>query len=100
MAKYERFVDQFFDENNYEPITLVNEDDEEFTFEQVALVDYDANYYTILYPTTPMEGVGEDEAFVFLIDENEDCVVIVEDDDVANAVFDIYYSMLDNEEEE
>ena len=99
MAKYERFVDQFFDENNYEPITLVNEDDEEFTFEQVALVDYDANYYVILYPLTKIEGVEEDEVLVFLIDEENDSLVYVEEEETVLAVLDVYASSLDEEEE-
>ena len=99
MAKYERFVDQLFDENNEDSITLVNEDGEEFEFDQVALIDYDANYYAILCPVTPIEGIEEDEALVFLIDESADSVVLVNDEDVAQAVFDVYYQLLDEEDE-
>ena len=61
MAKYERFIDRFFDENNFDNVKLQDEDGNEFEFEQVALVDYEGEYYVILDPVTKIEGIGEDE---------------------------------------
>ncbi len=99
MAKYERFIDRFFDENNFENVRLQDEDGNEFEFEQIALVDYEGDYYVILDPVTKIEGIGEDEVYVFMIDENEDGLVLVEDIDVVQGVFNVYYEMLEDEEE-
>ena len=71
----ERYIDRYFDENNEDKIYLTDNDVKEIEFEQVATVDYDANYYAILYPLTKIEGVGEDEVLVFLIDEENDILV-------------------------
>jgi uncharacterized protein YrzB (UPF0473 family) len=99
MAKYERFIDRFFDENNFENVKIADEDGNEFEFEQIALVDYEGEYYVILDPVTKIEGIGEDEVYVFMIDENEDGLVLVEDIDVVEGVFKVYYEMLEDEEE-
>jgi len=99
MAKYERYIDRFFDENNFENVVLEDNDGKATEFEQIALVDYDANYYIILHPVSKIEGVNEDEALVFLIDENEDCVVYVEDEEIALAVFNEYYESLESDED-
>lgn len=98
MAKYERFIDRFFDENNFDNVKLQDEGGNEFEFEQVALVDYEGEYYVILDPVTKIEGIGEDEVYVFMIDENEDGLVLVEDIDVVQGVFNVYYEMLEDEE--
>ena len=98
MAKYERFIDRFFDENNFDNVKLQDEDGNEFEFEQVALVDYEGEYYVILDPVTKIEGIGEDEVYVFMIDENEDGLVLVEDIDVVQGVLNVYYEMLEDEE--
>ncbi len=98
MAKYERYIDRFFDENNFDNVELQDEDGKRIEFEQIALVDYEGDYYVILDPVTELEGVGEDEVLIFLIDENEDCLVFVDDVDVAQGVFNVYYEMLDEEE--
>ncbi len=95
----ERYVDRFFDDDNFDKIYLNDNSGKEIEFEQVATVDYDANYYAILYPLTQIEGLGENEALVFLIDEENDCLVYVEEDDIATAVFEVYLSSLDEEEE-
>lgn len=97
--KYERFIDRFFDEENYENVELEDNDGKVIEFEQVALVDYEGNYYIILHPVTKLEGVGEDEALVFMIDENEDGVVYMDDVDIVEGVFGVYYEMLESDEE-
>ena len=99
MAKYERFIDRFFDENNFENVQLQDEDGKDFEFEQSALDDYEGKYYVILDPVTEIEGIGEDEVYVFLIDEAQDGLVLIDDIDVVQGVFNVYYEMLDDEEE-
>jgi hypothetical protein len=94
-----KFVDKLFEADNNENIILYDEDDSKTEFEQVAVVDYKEKYYAILHPVTEVEGVEEDEAFVFEINEDEDCLEIVDDFDLAEKVFEEYYKLLDEEEE-
>lgn len=89
-------IDALFDENNTDNIVLFNAENEKVEFEQIALVPINGKVYAILKPTTEMTGVGEDEALVFVIDEvdDEDCLLIVEDDDIIDTVFEEYYDLL------
>ena len=89
-------IDMLLDENNNDNIKLFNENNEEIEFEQIALVPIDGKTYAILKPAAEMEGVADDEALVFSIDEvdGEECLVIVEDDAVIDKVFADYYEML------
>ena len=92
-------IDMLLDENNNENIKLYNEENEEIEFEQIALVPIENKTYAILRPVVEMEGIAEDEALVFVIDEidDEDCLVIVEDDNIVDKVFEEYYKMLKEE---
>lgn len=89
-------IDMLLDENNTDNIKLFNEENEEVEFEQIALVPIDERIYAILKPAAAMEGVADDEALVFGIEEidDEDCLVIVEDDTIVDKVFEEYYKML------
>ena len=92
-------IDMLLDENNTENIKLYNEENQEVEFEQIALVPIENKTYAILKPAQNMEGVADDEALVFVIDEidDEDCLVIVEDDAIVDQVFEEYYKMLKEE---
>lgn len=95
---YERFVDKLFDDNNFEPIFIKDNNGKEIEFDQVALVDYENSYYAVLMPLTELEGVGEDEVLIFRVDEEKDCLVYLEDESIANDIMDILAS--DSEDEE
>ena len=92
-------IDMLLDESNTENIKLYNEDNQEVEFEQIALIPLEDKTYAILKPAEAMEGIADDEALVFVIDEidDEDCLVIVEDDAIVDNVFAEYYNMLDEE---
>lgn len=92
-------IDMLLDENNTDNIKLYNEENQEVEFEQIALVPIDNKTYAILKPVAVMEGIAEDEALVFVIDEidDEDCLVIVDDDATVDKVFEEYYKMLKEE---
>ena len=94
----ERYVDRFFDDDNFDKIYLNDNSGKEIEFEQVAVVDYEGKYYAILHPVTKLEGVNDDEALVFLIDEEKDELVYEEDEKTAMAVFEVFYSDMENEE--
>lgn len=90
-------IAKIYDDNNSDNIILYNEENEPVEFEQIALIPLDGCDFVILHPVLDMEGVGEDEALVFAIEEvdGEDALVIVDDDDVVDAVFEEYYALLE-----
>lgn len=90
-----KFTDILFDEENTDNIFLDDKDGNELELEQVAVVDIGEKYYAILHPVSAIEGVGEDEALVFEIDEEKDCLKLVSDDDTIEKAFDIYYELID-----
>jgi hypothetical protein len=51
-----------------------------------------------LYPVTKIEGVGEDEVVAFLIDEENDQLVYVEDEEIIDGVFAEFCKMMDEQE--
>lgn len=76
-----------------EVITLYDENNNPVDFEEVAVVEYDGEFYALLQPVEPMEGLGEDEAIIFKIvqkDEETDEFEPVTDENVLNAVFNEY----------
>lgn len=98
-------IDRLFDENDVSPISLFDEKGEEVKFEQIAIIPLEEEVYAILKPMTQMEGVGEDEALVFQVVEeededgnNDDHLDLVADIDVIDKVFDVYNKLMDEEE--
>ena len=93
-------IDALFDVNNSENIVLYNEKDEPVEFEQIALIPLAEVVYAILKPTAKVEGVADDEAFVFEVvedEENGDSLRLVDDDKLIDEVFVEYNKLLDEE---
>ena len=90
-------IDKILDENNEDPITLYDEENREIEFDQVAVIPLNEKIYVILKPITEIEGVADDEALVFVIEEieDEDTLVLVDDERIIDLVFDEYYKLLD-----
>ncbi len=96
-------IKRLLDENDLGTVVLYNEDDEEVEFEQIAIIPYEEDIYAILKPVEEMDGVAEDEAILFQLDTDvdaDDVLTIVEDDLVIDAVFDAYYKLLSEQENE
>ena len=94
-------LDILLDEDNEDPITLYDENDKAIKFDQVAIIPMQNKLYAILKPIDLMEGVADDEAIVFLVNEQGDGEATLEvegDEAVAMMVFDEYYKLLDKEE--
>lgn len=98
MSKYERYIDRFFDENNFDNITLEDNNGKFIEFEQIAIVDYEESYYAILKPVSKIDNVEEDEVLVFRIDEEKDELAYVDDEALAEKVFDICMNYDEDEE--
>ena len=94
-------LDVLLDEDNEDPITLYDEYDKPVKFDQVAIIPLDEKLYAILKPNDEIEGVADDEAIVFAIEEGqngETSLVVESDEPTAIKVFDQYYVLLDEEE--
>ena len=88
-------IDQIMDENNQDNIILYNEKNEPIEFRQIAVIPLEDELYVILQPVG-IDLIGQDEALVFSIEEDEDeeTVNLVDDDEIIDRVFEEYYSLL------
>ena len=94
-------LDFLLDENNKEPIVLMDDKGKKLSFEQIAVIPYNNKIYCVLKPIDKIENVQDDEAIVFYVDEKEgrEPVLMVETDEkTAINVFDEYYNLLDQAE--
>ena len=94
-------IEKLFDENNTDNITLYGDDGKSVEFEQVAIISHADKDYAILALANPAEG-DDDEGIVFEIKEDENGTVqlaTVVDDDVIDAVFEIYDKLWEEQSE-
>lgn len=63
-------------------------------FEQMALILVKNNSYAILRPVTIMDGIDNEEGLVFLVDEINNKVILMEDEDVIDDVYEVYLDLL------
>ena len=89
-------IDALLDESNGDNIVIYNEAGDPVEFEQIALIPMEEKIHAILKPVTPLPGIRPDEALVFCIDEidGEECLTLVTEEDVMDAVFEEYYKLL------
>lgn len=76
-----------------EVITLYDDNNNPVDFYEVACVEYEDNYYALMQPVEPIEGIGEDEAIIFRLEEQDDDTDLflpVDDESVLEAVFNEY----------
>lgn len=92
-------LDKLLSEENSDNIVMFDEEDREIEFEQVALIPLENALFAILKPITPIDGIEEDEAIVFAINEEEETLDVVTDEALATAVFQVYDSLFEDEEE-
>ena len=87
------------DENNEELdniVTLKDEDGNDVKFEFLDLIDYEGEEYVVLLPAEETEDSEPDEVVILKLekdtDENsdEETYVSVDDEDILNAVFEIF----------
>jgi len=94
-------VDVLLDENNTAPIYMYNDKGEQIEFDQIAVIPMgEDDLYCILKPITKVPGIKDDEAVVFKVeqDANGEGFLRVEDkEEVAIAVFDQYYNLVEEE---
>lgn len=96
----EDVVDILLDEENKDPIVLTDDKGRKLAFEQVAVIPYDQKLYCVLKPIDHIDGVADDEALVFFVDEGEneddEPVLRIENDEIKSIdVFIEYYNLLE-----
>ena len=87
--------DEFADDDI---VTLLSANGEEIDFVEIAGIAHKGKFYAILQPVELLEGMEDDEAFVFEVkvdDEGNNKFEICLDDDIINAVFEEYNRLLD-----
>jgi len=96
-------IEKLLDVDNNEPITLYDEKDNGIKFEQIALIPFQERLYAMLKPAEKMEGVEDDEAVIFVFEEDEQdnaqYLKVVNDDKIIDKVFAIYLNLLKEEDE-
>ena len=97
-------IDVLLDEKNTAPIYMVDENGRQLKFDQVAVIPYgEDELYCILKPITKIEGVADDEAIVFRVEEDKDGNAILrveENEEIAISIFDQYYNLVEEAEAE
>lgn len=91
-------LDILLDRDNREPVTLADERGRAITFEQVAVIPYNGKIYCVLKPIDCIDGVADDEAIVFRVDENEDgynIICLERNESIALTIFERYYDLLE-----
>ena len=88
-------LDQVLDPNNDDNVVLFCASGKGIEFEQIAVIPYDKKVYAILKPVEKFEGIRDDEAFTFSIEEDSGEFFFNEanDEDIKNAVSEIYTKM-------
>ena len=96
-SEYVNPIDMILDPECEDNITLYDENNNPTEFEQVAVIPLDEKVYVILKPVDEIPGVGEDEALVFVIEEidDEDSLVLADNEEIVDRVFEEYYKLLD-----
>ncbi len=94
----EDILDILLDEDNKDPIVLIDNNGRRLSFEQIAVIPYNDKIYCVLKPIDKIDNIEDDEAIVFYVEEEEgkEPVLMVETDEkTAISVFDEYYNLLD-----
>lgn len=81
-----------------EPIELVDEDGNVIKFKVVDVTEYKGERYVLLIPAEPNEQIAEDELLIFLYNEEEQSLDVV-DDDLLDKIYENYLNEQDDEYE-
>lgn len=91
-------IDKLLDENNNDVIILYNDEGNPVRFSQIAVVYCNDEPYFILSIIDENTGEHDDEGIVFKIveqDNGEELLVVEENDEVIDDVFDEYEKLIE-----
>ena len=98
--EFKELLEKILDPENAEPITLYNENDEPAEFEQLAFIPHNEQFYLVMTPANPMEGIEEGTVMIFRIDEDEESIVLEENEEIASKIFDTFIEMCEEADDE
>ncbi len=81
------------EEEEFDTLTLCDEEGNEIEFELMDVIEYDGNEYAVLLPVEDPDNNGVDEVVILLVEsetEEEQFFAAVEDSEVELAVFNIF----------
>lgn len=86
-----------------EIVVLTDDEGKDVEFEVAAGIDYQDGYYMVLVPKEKYDGIEEDEAIIFRVEEDENdpeyiTYVPVEDESLLDALFAEYLKAVEAEE--
>ena len=85
---------------NDDIVVLTSADGQEIEFVEIAGIAHNGSFYAILQPVELIEGMDDDEAFVFKVTKGpngDDQFNIELDEEIIDAVFSAYNKLLDEE---
>ena len=89
-------VSVLLDYDNFDDVSVGTKSGRQIMFEQIAKIPIGDHLYVILCPTSDVIDMPDDEGVVFEVFENGD-MILIEDDDTLDAVFEEYYELLEEE---
>ncbi len=95
---FDEMLDKIYDEENSDVLVLKSANGEDIAFEQIALIPQGELIYLIVKPVQPIEGLGEDEGLVLLINEGLKRFDLVTDEEIIDKVFDVYDQLVEEED--
>lgn len=87
---------EFIDDE--EIVTLYDDQGNPVDFYEIAVIEYEDNLYALLQPAEELEGVGDDEAIICRIEEQDDETDVfmpVDSEELMQKVFDEYLKAVD-----
>ena len=76
-----------------EIVTLYDDNEQPVDFYEVAVVEYENDFYALLEPVEEMEGIEEGEVLIFKLEEQDDgtdMFLPVDDEELLDKVFEEY----------
>ena len=85
-----------------EVAVLVDEEGNEYQFHWEMSIEFENGTYAVLHPAEEMEGFEPDEVMVFRLSDDDKNPVLepVEDEDLAERVYQEYLAILDEQDTE
>lgn len=101
-AEAERAKVDLVPDDNEDIITLYDDNNNPVDFYQVACVEYEGEFYAILQPAEVIEGIADDEAVIFKLQEDPgdsdmDLFLPVDDEKVLEKVFEEFLKAVADE---
>ena len=95
--EFDEVIKRLLDNEDYGNICHYSDEGEELVLEQVATIPLNDSIYAILHPVD--DDIPEDAAFVFRVDLENEMIVIEDDEDVSDMVFQKYYVLTEEDDD-